>query len=101
MTMRRTKLLESQSFWKSLANHSRSSGCVGGSAWVPDSSSDLLSPRPKKIFHTRFAATRAVSGLSADTVHFARSSRVGLPLGFAIFGKNSGVAADTTGPELS
>ena len=68
---------------------------------MPDSSGERLRPRPKKSVHMRFTATRAVRGFSADTVHFARSSRVGRPAVGGSGGRNAGVAGVVTGPVAS
>ena len=65
-----------EGFMNSAASQLSSSGCVGNCPCVPDSSSERAMPWPKKSFHSRLAATRAVSGFSGETVHFAKSSRV-------------------------
>ena len=51
-------------------------------------------PVPKNNFHNRFTATRAVSGLSFITVHWARPRRsAGAPIGKG--GNADGVPAET------
>ncbi len=60
----------------STASQSSNSGCVGHSPCAPRSSTVALSPVPKHCFHRRFMKTRAVSGLSGETIQRARSSRV-------------------------
>jgi len=58
-------------------------------------------PWPKYSFQTRFTNTRAVSGLSGETVHLARSSRVYRPFFSGSGGRNAGVFGVTTGPDVS
>jgi len=60
----------------SVASQSSSSGCEGRSPCVPKSSAVFTSPTPKTVCQYRLTATRAVSGWSGRTSHFARSSRV-------------------------
>ena len=49
---------------------------------MPKSSVVSTSPAPKSSFHMRFTVTRAVSGFSGLTVHFASASRLcGSPAG--------------------
>src|SRR5207237_8834902 len=71
------------------------------SACEPASSNDRAMPRTKYSFQTRFTNTRAVSGLSGETVHLARSSRVYRPFFSGSGGRNAGVFGVTTGPDVS
>ena len=81
---------------KSTARRSSSSGWLGGSPWVPKSSSVSTIPEPNSTAHVRFTATRAVSGLRRSTSHFASVMRSTGPSGFgpSAFGK----AGPTSGP---
>ena len=84
-----------------IAKWSRSFGWVGGSPCPPKSSSLRESPYPKKIFQIRLVNARAGRGLSFETTHFARSSRLALRFSRSSFPMNSGIAGSTTSPDLS
>ena len=66
----------------SVASQSRSCGWVGGSPWVPKSSSVVTMPLPKSLAQRRFTVTRAVSGFSSEVIQRAKPSRLaGAPCG--------------------
>ena len=84
----------------SAASQSSSSGWLGYSAWLPRFSLVFTRPVPKNRSHIRFTHTRAVSGLSRATIHFASDSRSAfVPSGNR--GRNAGSAASTLSPRLS
>src|SRR5256885_16213053 len=62
-------------FTNSHASQSSSSGWLGGTPCAPKSSNPLEIPCPNKSAHKRLTITLAVSGLSLEVIHWARSSR--------------------------
>ena len=61
----------------SVASQSSNCGLDGGSPYEPEFSAVLTSPMPKESCQNRLTATRAVSGWSGLTSHFARAKREG------------------------
>ena len=101
MTISRTMCLMFQLLpVNSTASQSSSAGCVGRSPREPVSSSERERPEPKNRYQRRFTNTRAVSGLSAETSHWARWSRFARPLAFKA-GRKFGTAGATISPESS
>ncbi len=96
-TMVRMSCLMLQFFLvNSMASQSRSSGLLGYSPWSPKSPMLLLRPDPKNWLQSLLTNTRAVSGLSGEAIHLARSRRVS-PIFFPLV-RNSGGAGWTMGP---
>ena len=80
----------------STANQSRRSGWDGHSTCEPKSSEVFTIPTPKSLSHKRLTQTRAVSGCSPVTNHWAKPKRfMGAPLG------NGGNAAGNALPTFS
>ena len=65
----------------STASQSSSSGCDGGSHWMPRSSLVATMPVPKYACQTRLTSDRAVVGDSRSTSQFANVSRSRLGAG--------------------